>query len=104
MTDKNTYIELNKKLDYLLEDHGVAFDDSNLVLESLETLHQKVDALLVAHSCTIPEVENDISGLQPKLNMLIQGHGVEFDDSNLDPHSFDTALEKLIVLQHEHGK
>jgi len=104
MTDKNTYIELNKKLDYLLEDHGVAFDDSNLELESLETLHQKTDALLVAHNCTIPEVENDTSGLQPKLNMLIQGHGAEFDDSNLDPNSFDTAMEKLNVLHHEHGE
>lgn len=104
MTDKKTYIEVNKKLDFLLEDHGVEYANSNVDLESLETLHHKADALLVAHNCKIPEVEKDVSGLQPKLNMLIQGHGAEFDDSALDPNSFDTVIEKLNALQHEHGK
>jgi len=103
MTDKKTYDGMNKKLDFLLEDHGVEFDSSDLEVQSLNTLHKKADALLVAHNCIIPEVENDIAGLQPKLNLLISGHGAEFDDSNLDPDSFDTVLKKLNVLQHEHG-
>lgn len=102
MTDKKTYVEMNKKLDFLLEDHEVEFDNSDLEVESLDTLHKKADALLVAHNCIIPKVENDIAGLQPKLNLLISGHGAEFDDSNLDPDSFVTVLKKLNVLQHEH--
>lgn len=104
MTDKKTYVEVNKKMDFLLEDHGAAYDSSNDNLESLETLHHKADALLVAHNCKIPEVEKNVSGLQPKLNMLIQGHGTAFDDSDLDPSNFDTVIEKLNILQHEHGK
>jgi len=101
--DKNIAIEINEKLDFLLEDHGVTFDDSNMELDSLDTFHKKADALLVAHNCEIPEVEHDIAGLQPKLKMLIQGHGAEFDDSNLDPNSIDTVIQKLDVLQDEHG-
>lgn len=104
MTDKSTYMELNKKLDFLLEDHGVDFDHSNLDLESLDIFHKKADALLVAHNCEIPEVENDVAGLQPKLNLLIQGHGSEFDDSDLDSNSLDTVRQKLNVLEQAHGK
>lgn len=104
MSDKKIYIEMHRKLDFLLEDHGVEFDHSNLENESLDTLHKKADALLVAHNCTIPEVKNDIAGLQPKLNLLIQGHGAEFDDSNLDQDSFDTVMKKLDTLEHEHGQ
>lgn len=104
MTNKNTYIEMNEKFDFLLEDHGVDFDYSAVEKESLDTLHSKADALLVAHNCAIPDVENDVVGLQPKLNMLIQGHGAEFDDSDLDPNSFDTVIKKLDVLHHEHGE
>lgn len=104
MTDKKTYVEMNKKLDFLLEDHGVNFDHSQLEMESLDTLHKKADALLVAHNCKIPEVENNISGLQPKLNLLIKGHGAEFDDTDLDQNSFGTVRKKLDVLHHEHGK
>jgi hypothetical protein len=101
--DKNTYAEINEKMDFLLEDHGVDFDNSNLDLESLDTLHRKADALLSAHKIDIPEVEKDVIGLQPKLNLLIEGHGAEFYDSELDPSSFETVIEKLDVLVHEHG-
>src|SRR5699024_11454918 len=65
---------------------SVTFDDSNMALDSLDTFHEKADALLVAHNCEIPEAAHDITGLQPKLKLLIQGHGAEFDDSNLDPN------------------
>lgn len=102
MTEDNRFKDVNDKLDFLLEDHGVEFDDSGMNLESLDTFHQKADALLVAHNCTIPEVKNDIEGLQPKLDMLIEGHGATFDDSNLNPDSWDTVMEKLEVLTHEH--
>lgn len=101
--DKNIANDINRKLNFLLEDHDVTFDDSNMALDSLDTFHEKADALLVAHNCEIPEVAHDIAGLQPKLNMLIQGHGAEFDDSNLDPNSIDTVLQKLEILQDEHG-
>lgn len=101
--DKNLYVEINMKLDFLLEDHGVAFDDSQMDLESLTTMHEKADALLVAHNCEIPKVGKDVPGLQPKLNLLIHGHGAEFDDSELDPNRFDTVMKKLEVLEHEHG-
>lgn len=104
MTNRNVYREINDKLDFLLEDHGVDFDDSNLKVESLDTLHNKVDSLLEAHNCAIPDVENNVAGLQPKLNMLIQGHGAEFDDTDLDQNSFGTVRKKLDVLHHEHGK
>jgi len=42
--------------------------------------------------------------LHPKLNLLIKGHGAEFDDSNLDKNSFDTVMKKLDALEHEHGQ
>lgn len=99
----NVYVEINEKLDFLLEDHGVDFDYSQLDKESLETFHIKADALLKAHKCDIPDVVADIEGLQPKLDLLIQGHGETFDDSGLDRSSFDTVIEKLDVLQHEHS-
>ena len=39
MTDRNIYVEINDKLDFLLEDHGVDFNHSNKDVESLDTLH-----------------------------------------------------------------
>ncbi|MGO4942893.1 hypothetical protein ACTQ5R_09750 [Ruoffia tabacinasalis] len=64
--DKNIANDINGKLNFLLEDHGVTFDDSNMALDSLDTFHKKADALLVAHNCEIPETAHDITGLQPK--------------------------------------
>ena len=97
------YKPLHDKLDFLLKDHGVDFDDSKMTYESLGTLHNKADALLVAHNCEIPTGDDSITALQPKLDMLIQGHGEEFDDSDLDPNDVDTVHQKLDKLVEAHG-
>ena len=36
--------DINGKLNFLLEDHGVTFDDSNMAVDSLDTFHKEADA------------------------------------------------------------
>lgn len=104
MTDKKVYKAVDKKLDFLLEDHGVDFNGGDLEPESLDMFHKKADAILEAHKLEIPATGNDVAGLQPKLDLLIKGHGASFDDSDLNPNEFDTVMKKLDVLQDEHSK
>lgn len=98
------YTEIHEKLDFLLEDHGIKFDDSHLDKQTLHSLHVKADKLLKAHKCTIPEGDESVGALQPKLNRLISGHGKTFDASDLDPESLNTVVEKLTVLVGAHGE
>lgn len=98
------YTEIHEKLDFLLEDHGIKFDDSHLDKQTLHSLHVKADKLLKAHKCTIPEGDESVGALQPKLDMLISGHGKTFDDFGLNPESLDTVIEKLNILVGAHGK
>lgn len=98
------YTEIHEKLDFLLEDHGVKFDESRLDKQTLHSLHVKADKLLKAHKCTIPEGDESVGALQPKLDMLISGHGKRFDDSGLDLKNLDTVIEKLKVLTDAHGE
>lgn len=102
--NKDTCIEINQKLDALLQDHQVDFDDSNMKLDSLETMHKKVNALLEAHNSKILDGDNSVASLQPKLDKLIEAHGAEFDETDSYPNSLHTVMEKLTVLLHEHGK
>ncbi|HGF7587396.1 MULTISPECIES: hypothetical protein [Enterococcus] len=100
----NMYTEIHEKLEFLLRDHGVEFDDSHLDKQTLHSFHVKADELLKAHKCTILEGDDSVTALQPKLDMLISGHGKTFDDFGLNPESLDTVIEKLNILVGAHGK
>lgn len=100
----NRYTEIHEKLDFLLKDHGVDFDDSHLDKLTLHSFHVKANELLKAHKCAIPDGDESGAALQPKLDMLISGHGKTVDDSDLDPESLDTVTEKLNVLVGAHGE
>lgn len=104
MANEDVYAKMNERLDILLKDHGVDFDDTGMDLNSIDTFHKKVDALLTAHEEPIPEVENSLLSLSSKINLLIEAHGKSFDDTDLDPQSPNTILGKLNVLLEAHGK
>src|SRR5699024_507957 len=102
-----TFTSLHSKLDFLLQDHGVSdFDASGLDLASNDSLHAKANALCSAHGGD-PSTMNDetLEQLQPKLDFLIKGHGVEFSNVGMDPSSLKTVDAKLdaIVGAHEAG-
>lgn len=45
-----TFASLHEKMNFLLKDHGVEnFDESDLDLESVSSLHAKANALCAAH-------------------------------------------------------
>lgn len=102
MSQEMSLREIHEKLNYLLKDHEVDFDDSNQDLEDLSSVHAKVDALLAAHNTSVPEGGDTIKDLQPKLDMLIKAHGREYEDEIVDLNSIDTVDAKLAVLVDEH--
>ncbi len=103
MAHEDVYAKMNERLDFLLKDHQVEFDDSDLDKNSIDTFHKKANALLEAHEEPVPEVDNTLLSLSAKLNLLIEAHGKSFDDTDLDPQSPNTILGKLNVLLEAHG-
>lgn len=104
MANEDVYGKMNERLDLLMEDHNVDFDDSEMDLESIDTFHKKVNTLLEAHNEPIPKIDNSLLSLSAKLNLLIEAHGKSFDDTDLDPQSPNTILGKLNVLLEAHGR
>lgn len=104
---ESTFARLHKKLNFLLEDHGVTdFDESGLDLGSQISLHAKADALCTAHGGDPSTMQDEtLEQLQPKLDFLLSGHGVEFNASGKDPSSLQTVEEKVdaIIGAHEAG-
>lgn len=98
---------LHQKLDFLLRDHNVTdFDASELDLESHTSLHAKANALCSAHGGDPSTMKSEtIEQLQPKLDFLLKGHGVDFDATGRDPASLETINAKLdaIVGAHHAG-
>lgn len=96
--------KLHKNLDTLLKEHEVYFDDSNLPLDTIESLHVKTDELIKVHNLNFNENSaHSIEALNAKLNILVrEGHNADIDQ-NVDEESIDlthTLLEKLIE-EHE---
>ena len=93
------------KLNFLLHDHGVEFDETTVDLNTIESLHHKVDDLCRAHGGDPGEMENyTLEDLHPKLDQVMKGHGIEYDDSHLDKtkiESVDTKLDLLIEAHHK---
>lgn len=104
MANEDVYGKMNERIDILMKDHKVDFDDSGMDLTSIDTFHKKANALLEAHNQPIPEVDNSLLSLSAKLNLLIEAHGETFDDTDLDPKSPNTILGKLNVLLKAHGR
>lgn len=100
-----TYMNLQKKLDFLLDDHAISdFGESDLDIESYESLHAKADALCSACGGDPATWENaTLAQLQPKLDFLLQHHEIDFDDTNLDPDSLATVEAKLTTLYNAHA-
>lgn len=100
-----TFADLHSKLNFLLKDHGVDdFSESDLDLESYYSLHAKANALCSAHGGDPSTMADEtLAHLQPKLDFLLKGHGVEFDASDSDPESLTTVEKKLdaIVAAHD---
>lgn len=105
MTD--TFASLHEKLDFLLDDHGVHdFDDSTLALEEVSSLHAKANALCSAHGGDPSGMPNaTLAELHPKLDYLLEGHGVDFDASDLELDTLASVDAKVsaIVDAHEDG-
>lgn len=101
---QTTFADLHGKLNFLLKDHGVEdFDESGLDLESYSSLHAKANALCSAHGGDPSTMADEtLAQLQPKLDFLLKGHGVEFDASSLDPESLATVEEKLDAIVGAH--
>jgi len=101
---KVDFEELHQELDALLKDHEVDFDDSNLPLDTIYSLHVKTDELIRAHNLKFNgSSSNSIEALNAKLNILVQeGHNTDIDQS-LDEESIDLTNALLEKLIEEHG-
>jgi len=80
-----TFASLHERMNFLLKDHGVEnFDESGLDLESVSSLHAKANALCTAHGGDPSRMADEtLTQLHPKLDFLLKGHGVDFDDGGL---------------------
>lgn len=102
---RQDYQKYHKKLNFLLKDHGVDFDESTVDLDTVESMHRKVDDLCRAHGGKPGEMdEHTLENLHPKLNQVIKGHGVEYDDSHLDKSKIEAVDAKLDILIEAHHK
>ncbi|APT85847.1 hypothetical protein ACTXN7_10970 [Corynebacterium flavescens] len=101
-----TFASLHEKMNFLLKDHGVEnFDESDLDLESVSSLHAKVNALCAAHGGDPSSMANDtLAQLHPKLDFLMKGHGVDTDTARLDLSTLEAVDAKVnaIVNAHDH--
>lgn len=100
-----TYMDLQKKLDFLLDDHAISdFGESTLDIQSYASLHTKADALCSACGGDPATWENETLGqLQPKLDFLLKHHEIDFDDTDVDPDSLATVEAKLTALYNAHA-
>lgn len=96
--------DLHQKLDFLLRDHNVTdFDASGLDLESYASLHAKANALCSAHGGDPATMQSEtVEQLQPKLDFLLKGHGVDYDATGQDPTSLKTIDAKLDAIVDAH--
>ena len=103
MTEE-TLKSLHEKLDFLLRDHGVTdFDASGLDLESYASLHAKANALCSAHGGDPSTMQHEtLEQLQPKLDFLLKGHGLDFDTTGRDPASLATVHAKVDAIVDAH--
>ena len=103
--NEHNYEKYHEKLNFLLKDHGVEFDESQLDLNTVESLHLKVDDLCRAHGGDPADMDNyTLENLHPKLNQVMKGHGIEYDDSHLDKSSIEAVDKKLDMLIDAHQK
>lgn len=104
MADGN-FIALHEKLNVLLADHGVAdFDESELELNSLSSLHAKADALCAAHGGDPSNLPGEtLAQLHPKLDQLLKGHDVSADSENADTLASVEAKLDAIIGAHGAG-
>lgn len=106
MTDI-TFASLHEKLNFLLADHGVQdFDESELDLESVSSLHAKANALCSAHGGNPSRMPNEtLAQLHPKLDFLLKGHRVDFDATDLELETLAAVDAKVsaIIDAHEDG-
>lgn len=98
MSQEMSLREIHEKLNFLLKEEEVNFDESNHDLEDLSSVHAKVNALLENHKTEVPEGNETIEDLQPKLDMLIKEHRGKFEDEIADANSIDTVDAKLAIL------
>lgn len=103
MTEETLH-SLHDKMDFLLRDHGVTdFDASKLDLESYDSLHAKADALCSAHGGDPSTMQDEtLEQLQPKLDFLLKGHGVNFETTGWDPASLETVEAKVDAIVEAH--
>lgn len=101
---KIDFEELHQKLDALLEDHRVDFDDSNLAKDTIDSLHVKTDEIIKAHGLEFNgNPDGSIGALNEKLDLLVhQGHNAEFD-KNIDKESIELTYALITKLTEEHG-
>lgn len=106
MTDI-TFANLHEKLNFLLADHGVQnFDESELDLKSVSSLHAKANALCSAHGGNPSRMANEtLAQLHPKLDFLLKGHRVDFDAIDLEVDTLAAVDVKVsaIIDAHEGG-
>src|SRR5690554_6367950 len=106
MTDL-TFAKLHDKLNFLLTDHGVKdFDETGLDLESVASMHAKANALCAAHGGNPDTMSDDtLADLHPKLDFLLNGHGVDFDATGLGLETIEAVDAKVsaIVQAHHDG-
>ncbi|WP_213809886.1 hypothetical protein [Jeotgalicoccus sp. WY2] len=99
------YEKYHEKLNFLLKDHGAEFDETKVDLNTIESLHSKVNDLCRAHGGEPGEMENyTLESLHPKLNQVLRGHGIQYDDSHLDKSSIEAVDTKLDLLIDAHHK
>jgi len=104
MADRAMYQEINNNFDFLLEEHDIEFDESDFETNSIELFHAKADALLSHHQLDIPDADDSVVALQPKLDLLIEDIGENIDVSGLDSDSWETINQKLESLTETHGQ
>lgn len=101
MADGN-FIALHEKLNALLADRGVEdFDESELELNSISSLHAKADALCAAHGGDTSNLPGEtLAQLHPKLDQLLEGRDVATDSENPDTlASVEAKLDAVLAAR-----
>lgn len=99
-----TIESLHERMNFLLKDHGVEnFDEASLDLESISSLHAKANALCAAHGGDPSRMADEtLEQLHPKLDFLLKGHGVDFDQPDLDLKTLASVEAKVIAIVNAH--
>lgn len=102
MADGN-FITLHEKLNELLAQNSMEdFDESELELNSVSSLHAKADALCAAHGGDPSNLPSEtLAQLHPKLDQLLEGNDVATDSEN--PDTLASVEAKLDAIRAARG-